>query len=142
VSTTPRSVVEAAALTLLQSLAGLPTVPSVRVVAADDRLACLVLVWDAATRMPTAGGHRARGGTRRLGCRHDILAAVRAAGRPLTRKQLVRILRDARAGHGPGTVAKALADLTAAGELVNRRDKRGYRLPDWPGPAMTPSLFP
>jgi hypothetical protein len=38
-------------------------------------------------------------------------------------------------------VAKALADLTAAGELVNRRDKRGYRQPDWPKPPATPDLF-
>jgi hypothetical protein len=38
-----------------------------------------------------------------------------------------------------GTVAKALADLTAAGELVNPRDKRGYRLPGWVRPH--PSLF-
>lgn len=29
-------------------------------------------------------------------------------------------------------VAKALADMTAAGELANPRDERGYRLPDGP----------
>jgi hypothetical protein len=52
-------------------------------------------------------------------------------GRPLTRKEVLRALRDAGAGHGPGTVAKALADLTASRELVNRRDNRGYRLPEW-----------
>jgi hypothetical protein len=38
-------------------------------------------------------------------------------------------------------VAKALADLTAAGELVNHKDKKGYRLPEWPRPDDTPSLF-
>jgi hypothetical protein len=43
--------------------------------------------------------------------------------------------------HGVGTVGKALADLTAAGELVNPRDKRGYRLPDWPRRPRTKSLF-
>lgn len=44
-------------------------------------------------------------------------------------------------GHGPGTIAKALAELTAVGELVNKLDRRGYRLPDWPKPPRTPSLF-
>jgi hypothetical protein len=28
-------------------------------------------------------------------------------------------------------VAEALAELTKAKELLNRRDKRGYRLPEW-----------
>ena len=64
-------------------------------------------------------------------CRADILAAVAAGGRPLTRKEVVRALRDAGVPHGVGTVAKALAELTAAGELLNPRDKRGYRLPGW-----------
>lgn len=41
--------------------------------------------------------------------------------------------------HGPGTVAKALAELTRAGELVNPQDKRGYRLPEWV--RKTPGLF-
>jgi hypothetical protein len=59
----------------------------------------------------------------------------------MTRKQLVKALRDARAGHGPGTVAKALVDLTASGELVNPKDKKGYRLADWPKRPRTPSLF-
>ena len=40
-------------------------------------------------------------------------------------KELVRALREAKAGHGPGTVAKALADLTTAGDLVNPKDKKG-----------------
>jgi hypothetical protein len=66
---------------------------------------------------------------------------VREAGRPLFRKEVVRALKDAGKGHGAGTVAKALADLTAAGELMNLRDKRGYRLPDWRRPDQTPSLF-
>jgi hypothetical protein len=35
----------------------------------------------------------------------------------------------------------AFVDLTAAGELVNLRDKRGYRLPDWPRRPRTKSLF-
>jgi len=69
------------------------------------------------------------------------VAAVRGAGRPLTRKEVVRALKASRLGHGAGTVAKALAELTAAGELVNRRDKRGYRLPEWWKRVETPSLF-
>jgi hypothetical protein len=40
-----------------------------------------------------------------------------------------------------GTVVKALAELTAAGELVNPKDKRGYRLPEWPRRPRTPNLF-
>ena len=39
------------------------------------------------------------------------------------------------------TVAKALADLTAEGQLVNLRDERGYRLSEWHRPDQTPSLF-
>ncbi len=70
-------------------------------------------------------------------------ARVREAesGRPLTRRQVIRLLREAGLSHGPGTVGKALADLTAVGELVNPRDKRGYRLPEWPRRPRTKSLF-
>jgi hypothetical protein len=68
-----------------------------------------------------------------IGCRgHE------RSGEPLTRKQIVKVLRKS---HGVGTIAKALADLTRSGELVNRKDKRGYRLPEWPKRAETPSLF-
>ena len=38
-------------------------------------------------------------------------------------------------------MAEALGDLMAAGELVNLRDKRCYRLPEWPRRRDTPSLF-
>ena len=110
----------------------------VRVTAAAGRLACLVLVWDAAGPMPTVGGERRRREVRgREGCRADVLAVLAAAGRPLTRKQVVRAVRAAGHDHGPGTVAKALADLTAAGELINPRDKRGYRLPAWVCTSLT-----
>jgi hypothetical protein len=67
------------------------------------------------------------------------MAAVRAAGRPLTRKEVFRASRAAGGGHGAGTVAKALADLTRSKELVNHKDKRGYRLPAWV--RRHPSLF-
>jgi hypothetical protein len=103
--------------------------------------ACLILVWPADGRMPTAKGERRMvGGGGRERCRQDVLAAVRAAGRPVTRKKVVRALRDAGAAQGAGIVAKALADLSAAGELVNPRDKRGYRLPECRRDD-TPSLF-
>jgi hypothetical protein len=82
---------------------------------------------------------RSRG--ERAGCKQDILAALRAAGRPLTRNSIVKALRDAKTGHGPGTVAKALADLTKAGDLLNPRDRRGYRLSEWARRRETPSLF-
>ena len=110
---------------------------SVRVAGAGNGLACLVLVWPADRRMPTA--RRSKGGGRGQ-CRADVLAVVRAAGQPLTRKEVVRAVRDAGFGHGPGTVAKALADLTAAGALLNPRDHRGYRLPGSVRPH--PTLFP
>jgi len=64
---------------------------------------------------------------------------VKSAGRAVTRKQIVKALRVAGKEHGPGTVAKALADLTGAGELVNPKDKKGYRLPGWV--RKQPSLF-
>jgi hypothetical protein len=53
----------------------------------------------------------------------------------------MKALREAKRMRGAGTVAKALADLRAAGELVNPKDKRGYRLPEWPKRPQTPSLF-
>jgi hypothetical protein len=136
---TDRAAVTAAARDLLRVLAASPGPVAVRVTEADGRLACLLAVWEVGEVMPTAAGERRKG--ERAECKRDILAAVAEAGRPLTRKQLVRVLRERGTGHGPSTVAKALADLTAAGELVNRKDKRGYRLPDWPKPPQTPSLF-
>jgi len=136
VPTDPRAVVRSAARDLLRTLADRPDPLPLRLVEADGRIACLILVWAAGGAMPVAR----RPGCRDA-CRRDILAALRAAGRPLTRKQLVKALRGAKAGHGPGTVAKALADLTNTGELVNTRDKRGYRLPDWVRRDDTPSLF-
>jgi Fe2+ or Zn2+ uptake regulation protein len=90
--------------------------------------------------MPPVSSER-RGPTgRRAGCKRDIVEVVREAGRPLTFKEVVRALRGAGRGHGKGTVMKALAELTAAGELVNHKDKRGYRLPEWRRDD-TPSLF-
>jgi hypothetical protein len=71
-----------------------------------------------------------------------VLAVARSVGRALTRKEVIRALKDAGLRHGVGTVAKALAELTRAGELVNLRDKRGYRLPEQVKPKReTPSLF-
>lgn len=137
-----RTAAETAARDLLAALAGTSGPVAVRVAATDGRRGCLVLVWEGGEGMPTAGGERrSRDGGRRAGCRRDILVAVREAGHPLTRRQLVRVLRERGTAHGPGTVAKALAELTSAGELVNPRDRRGYRLPDWPKPSLTPSLF-
>ena len=73
--------------------------------------------------------------------RADVPAVVRAAGRPLTREEVANALLAAGTRHGRGTVNEGLADLTAAGELVNQRDKRGYRLPEWPSRPRTKSLF-
>jgi hypothetical protein len=109
-----------------------------RVVEAADGLACLIQVWEANGRIPT--GYRKTGG-RRAGCRIDLLAVIRDAGRALSRKELVKALRDAKKAHGAGTVAKALAELTASGKLVNPKDKKGYRLAAWARRSRTPNLF-
>jgi hypothetical protein len=130
---------------LLRELAALDAGGTrLRVTACEGGLACLVQVWEASAAMPTARaetcttGMQKRAGVREQ-CREDILAVVRTAGKPLTRKEVVRALKDTGAKHGPGTVAKALADLTSTRELVNRRDKRGYRLPEWG--RKQPTLF-
>jgi hypothetical protein len=113
----------------------------VRVMRESSGLACMVVVWPAAQAMPVVVGGRRAPASRRARCRADILAALGAAGRPLTRKELAVRLRGTAAGpgHGAGTVAKALAELTACKALVNTRDKRGYRLPQWL--ASQPTLF-
>jgi hypothetical protein len=141
VTTDARAAVEEAVRVLLRSLADLPAPPTLRVAEVEGRVACLLLVWDSARVMPTVGAERRRRTGRRAGCKEDIVGVVRAAGRPVTRKEVVKALRAAGKDHGPGTVAKALADLTASGELVNPKDKRGYRLPEWPRKDDTPSLF-
>lgn len=93
-------------------------------------VACVVQVWRAAAKMPTSQSLQQHA-SEREGCRADIIEAVRYAGEPVGRKEILTLLREAGEHHGAGTVAKALADLTATGELVNRRDGRGYRLPEW-----------
>jgi hypothetical protein len=135
----PHAALRRAARELLGVLAELTDPPTLRVADADRGVACLIQVWRVPGMMPTAAG-QARGTGGRAGCRADILAVVRSAGRALTHKQLVRALREAGTPHGPGTVMKALAELTRVGELVNPKDKRGYRLASWPTPG-TPPLF-
>jgi hypothetical protein len=103
---------------------------AVRVADAEGRIACLILVWDTSRMIPTVGAERRRrAGGGRKGLQEDIVEVMRTAGQAVTRKQIVKALRVAGKEHGPGTVAKALADLTAAGEFVNPKDKQGYRLP-------------
>ncbi len=136
----PRAVVERTAHELLRTLTELTNPPRLRVTGASGELACMILVWDTSGMMPTAVGERSRGTGGRAECRADILAVIRAVSRALTHKQLVRALREAGTPHGPGTVMKALAELTRTGELVNPKDKKGYRLVSWPTPG-TQSLF-
>jgi hypothetical protein len=136
----PRTTVERAARELLGKLTELTEAPRLRVTDASGQLACMILVWGTAAEMPTTVGERNRASGGRAGCRADIVAVVRSTGRALTHKQLVRRLREAGTPHGPGTVMKALAELTRAGELVNPKDKKGYRLAGWPTPG-TPPLF-
>jgi hypothetical protein len=135
----PHAAVRRAARELLGILTELTDRPTLRVVDAEKGLACLIQVWDATRMMPTAAGQRRKTGGR-TGCRADILEVVRAAGKAMTHRQLVLALRDAGTPHGPGTVMKALAELTRTGELVNPKDRRGYRLANWPTPG-TPPLF-
>ncbi len=126
----------AAVRALLTAIEDAPGEPR-RLVERVGGRACLVLVWDADGPMPTVEGERRRGEVRgRAGCRADVLDVLRRSGRPLTRKEVVTATRAAGHGHGPGTVAKALADLTAAAELLNPRDGRGYRLPGWVRPRL------
>src|SRR5438552_17753695 len=90
VPTEPRAVVERLAQELLTELASHPEGrKSMRVAHAGEGLACLVLVWRADSRMPTALGEgpRSRKSGARRQCRSDVLAAVREAGRPVTRKE-------------------------------------------------------
>ncbi len=91
--------------------------------------------------MPTNGYERRRSPESRGGCKSDVVEVVRASGRSLTRKEVLKALKAAGKKHGPGTVAKALADLTAAGTLVNLKDKRGYLFPEWKKRQSQPSLF-
>lgn len=138
----PREVVERAARELAFALSGLPVPPTLRVAEVEGRAACLILVWDSRETMPVIGPERhRRASAPRSECRTDILEVIRAAGQPQTRKDVLRALRQAGKQHGPGTVAKALADLTAAGVLANPKDKKGYRLPEWVRAKKTRSLF-
>ena len=131
----PRAVVARYASELLRELvAHARGNGRVRVTDAAGGLACMVMVWPADAVMPTSrseGTKPKRGEGGREQCRADVLVAVRAAGRAVTRKEVIRALREAKADHGAGTVAKALADLTRSRELINHKDKRGYRLPGW-----------
>jgi hypothetical protein len=138
-----RSLAEGKARDLLRALADLPAGSvRLRVAEADGGLACMIQVWPAGELMPVASAERRRRPNgARARCREDVLGVVRVAGRALTRKEIVKALRDAGTPHGPSTVGKALADLTADGTLINPRDKCGYRLPEWPRRAKTPSLF-
>ena len=88
-------------------------------------------LFDTAGKHPVFGLMVEVGNGGRERCRADVLDAVRAAGHPPTRKEVIRALKTAGGDHGVGTVAKALADLTRSNELVNHKDKRGYRLPAW-----------
>lgn len=135
-----RDEVERAARELLRVLSVRSGTPSLRVAEVEGSVACLIQVWDARGTMPTVGAERRRRSTSaRSECREDVLEVVRTAGEAVTRKEVLRALRLAGKIHGTGTVAKALAELTTSGELVNPKDKKGYRLPAWVRPH--PTLF-
>jgi hypothetical protein len=142
VLTEPRISIERVARDLVCSLADCENLEPQRVVDLEGRAACLILVWDATQGMPSAGIARQRrssGG--RIACKVDVTETIRTAGRPITLKEVVKALREAGKSHGQGTVAKALADLTSIGELVNLKDKKGYRFPHWLRQKRSRSLF-
>ncbi len=129
-----------AARRLLDQVGPVPAGTAAVVVTVDvGGVRCRVRV--AAAARPRPGGRRRAPGGSRAQCRADVLAAVAAAGRPLTRKDVGRALRAAGRDYGASTLDKALADLTRAAELVNPQDKRGYRLPGPPPAARQPALF-
>lgn len=118
----------AAARELARRIAEAGPPPALAVERRVGRVVCRVELSDAA-----APARRPRGA-----CRDAVMGVIRAAGRAMRRAAVASALR---AEHGPGTVAKALADLTRSGELVNPRDRRGYRLPELYRRSLTPSLF-
>lgn len=120
-----RRVLDAAARRILADLGPVTGPDAVRVQLGNA--VCRVEVW------PARGGPREK-------CRRDILAVMRAAGRPLKRAAIVAALKAAGKRHGLGTVAKALADLTRTGELIGSKTRSGYRLPE-PAAPPAPTLF-
>jgi hypothetical protein len=140
--TEPRLSIERVARDLVCSLADQTDLQPQRVVDLEGRAACLILVWDPSKGMPAVGIARAqRSGSGRRACKADIVEMISTAGRSMTRKEMVKALRQAGKIHGPGTVAKALAELTSIGELVNLKDKKGYRLPEWLRRKKSRNLF-
>jgi hypothetical protein len=139
--TNPRSIVEQAAREMLSALAECPIAPTLRVVDAEGRVACLILVWDSMKAMPTIRVERRQQSGSRADCKTHILEVLRQSNSPLTRKEVLRELRKMGKNHGAGTVAKALADLTATGTLVNLKDTKGYRMPEWIRRQKTVGLF-
>lgn len=65
--------------------------------------------------------------------RAEALAAVRAAGKAVVRKQVVAELARRGRVYDPTTVGRALAELVKAGDLVNDHDNDGYRPAGTPG---------
>ena len=100
--------------------------------------------------VPPVGRRRRgeRGEKRWAAIKLSVLAALRAEGCPLTRRQLVNRLKAAGTPCPSNTLGKVLGEMTAKDHsLVNLDDKRGYRLPEWPVVVrkgkkdLTPSLF-
>jgi hypothetical protein len=135
----PRAVAGRAVRELLVALAEVPGPTAFRLADAEGRLACLLVVWTADRAMPVASSERLRRAGGRAECKRDVVDVVKAANRPLTRKEVMKALKAAGKTYGTSMVEKALADLTATGQLVNPKDKKGYRLPSWD--RERPTLF-
>jgi hypothetical protein len=64
-------------------------------------------------------------------CMLDCVQTLReAGGGPMTRPLLIEAMEAAGRVHGESTVAKALADLKAAGVLGNDGHHKGYYIPE------------
>jgi hypothetical protein len=66
---------------------------------------------------------------RRTPCMKDIVQTLREAPGPLTRPRLLEAMESANREWGHSTIARALADLVAAGVLANDGHHKGYYLP-------------
>ena len=138
--TDPRAAVERAARELLRRLAERADPPTLRVAEVEGAVACLIQVWDARRLMPTVGAERSGG--RSGGGPSARRTCWRSCGRRVGRSPERRFcgrLRLAEKHHGPGTVAKALADLHRDGGTREPQGDKRYRMPEWR--RKTPGLF-
>jgi hypothetical protein len=134
---TPRAAIERRIAEVFAELPAGSVPTTFRAVGEADGVAWMLMLWPTTGPMPAIRSPITSGGCGpRSACRAAILDLFRTVGRPLKLTSVVHRLSDR---FGESTVAKALAELMKSGELVNPRDRRGYRLPELVG--GPPSLF-